>query len=99
MFARVVTAEAGAEGFEKTISLAKQQVPAASQQPGFKGFYLLTNAETGKLITISLWETQEHMQAVEAAEAAKAAKAPDQQATGLGLTPPQLETYDVAMHA
>jgi hypothetical protein len=54
MFARVITAQAGAEGFDGTIRLAKQQLPGARQQPGFKGYNLLTDAETGKLVIISL---------------------------------------------
>ena len=58
MFARVITAQAGAEGFDGTIRLAGQQLPGARQQPGFKGYYLLTDAETGKLVIISLWETR-----------------------------------------
>lgn len=95
MFARVITAQAGPQGFDSFIGLAREQLPGATRQPGFKGFYLLTNAETGEVITISLWETQEDMQAVEA----QAAKTRDQEATGLGLTPPQLETYEVTMHA
>ena len=36
MFARVITAQAGAEGFDGTIRLAEQQLPGARQQPGFK---------------------------------------------------------------
>src|ERR1700759_3177719 len=66
MFARVITAQAGAEGFDGAIRLAEQQLPAARQMPGFKGYYLLTDAETGKLVTISLWETREQMDAVAA---------------------------------
>jgi hypothetical protein len=42
MFARVITAQAGAEGFDGTIRLAEQQLPGARQLPGFKGYYLLT---------------------------------------------------------
>jgi heme-degrading monooxygenase HmoA len=95
MFARVVTAQAGPQGLDSFIGLAREQLPAASRQPGFKGAYLLTKAETGQLITISLWETEEHMQAVEA----QAAKTRDQDAHGVGLTPPQLETYEVTLQA
>ena len=94
MFARVVTAQAGPQGLDGAIGLAREQLPGASRQPGFQGFYLLTNADTGQLITISLWETQEHMRAVEA----QAAKTRDQDAQGVGLTPPQLETYEVTLH-
>ena len=50
MFARVITAQAGAEGFDDTIRLAEHQLPGARQMPGFKGYYLLTDAETGKLV-------------------------------------------------
>jgi hypothetical protein len=59
MFARVITAQAGAEGFDGAIRLAEQQLPGARQNPGFKGYYLLTDAETGKLVIISLWETRD----------------------------------------
>jgi len=53
MFARVITADAQAKGFDGFIRLARQQ-------PGFKGYYVLTDAGTGKLIVISLWEAREH---------------------------------------
>ncbi len=89
MFARVITAQAGPQGFDSFIGLAREQLPGASQQPGFKGFYLLTNAETGKVITISLWETREQMPA----------GIRDQALPATGLTPPQLETYEVTVHA
>src|ERR1700732_4332004 len=66
MFARVITAQAGAEGFDGAIRLAEQQLPGARQMPGFKGYYLLTDAETGKLVIISLGQTREQMEAVTA---------------------------------
>jgi uncharacterized protein len=88
-FARVITTQAGARGFDDLIRLAQQQLPGARQQPGFKGFYLLTDAETGKVITISLWATREQMPS----------GVRDQAAPAAGLTPPQLETYEVAMQA
>jgi uncharacterized protein len=87
-FARMITAQAGSEGFDDFIRLAQQQLPGAHQQPGFKGFYLLTDAETGKIITISLWDTREQMPSG---------------IQGQGVTtwrsPPQLETYEVTMQA
>jgi uncharacterized protein (TIGR02246 family) len=88
-FARVVTAQAGAEGFDDLIRRVQQQLPGASQQPGFKGFYLLTDAETGKAITISLWDTREQMPS----------GIQDQAAPATWLTPPQLGTYEVTMQA
>jgi heme-degrading monooxygenase HmoA len=66
MFARVITAQPGSEGLDRAVRIAQEQLPAARLQPGFRGFYLLADAESGKLMIISLWETREHAQAIEA---------------------------------
>jgi heme-degrading monooxygenase HmoA len=94
MFARVVTAQAGAEGVSTFIQLAQQQLPGF-QQAGFKGFYLLTDAGTGKVMTISLWDTREQMEAVEA----RAASMTERATPATGLAPARLETFEVTMHA
>jgi heme-degrading monooxygenase HmoA len=88
IFARVITAQAGSQGLGSFIDLARQQLPGASAQPGFSGFYLLTNAATGQAIVISLWETREQMPA----------GIQDQGLPATGLTPPHLETYEVTLH-
>src|ERR1700742_4824335 len=98
MFARVITAQAGNEGFDGTIRLAEQQLPGARQLPGFKGYYLLTEAETGKLVIISLWETREQMDAVTAGGGPSGIREQDNPATA-GLTAQHLETYEVALQA
>jgi heme-degrading monooxygenase HmoA len=96
MFARVITAQAGAEGFDEIIGLAEQQLPAARQRPGFQGFYLLADDETGKLINISLWETREDME-----EVARGTPAGihDRGIEATGLKSLRLETYEVKMRA
>ena len=96
MFARVITAQAGPEGFDNIIELAEQQLPAARQRPGFQGFYLLADDETGKLINISFWETREHMEQV---ARGTAAGIHDQGIEATGLTSPRLETYEVKLQA
>jgi heme-degrading monooxygenase HmoA len=45
---------------------SKEQLPGTQAQPGFKGFYLLTDRDTGNLVTISFWDTREDVRAVEA---------------------------------
>jgi heme-degrading monooxygenase HmoA len=97
MFARMITARAGAEGFEGTVRLFEQQLPGARQLPGFNGYYLLTDAETGKLVVISLWETREQMDAVTAGAGPSGIR--DQQAPAAGLTDLHLETYEVTVHS
>ena len=96
MFARVITAQAGAEGFDGTIRLAEQQLPSVSQMPGFSGYYLLTDPQAGKLVIISLWETREQMDAVTAGAGPSGIR--DQHNPATGLTALHLETYEVTMH-
>jgi heme-degrading monooxygenase HmoA len=95
MFARVITAQAGTQGFDGLIRVAREQLPGARQQPGFKGYYLLADAESGKIITISLWETREQMEAV---GAGRPGGIHDEDIPATGLTRPHLETYEVTMH-
>jgi hypothetical protein len=46
MFARVITAQADTEGVDDAVELARRQLPAARQRPGFQGYQLLSNAES-----------------------------------------------------
>ena len=96
MFARMITAQAGAAGFDATIRLFEQQL-ASARQAGLDGYYLLTDAETGKIVIISLWETREQMDAVTASAGPSGIR--DQHNPATGLTALHLETYEVTMHA
>jgi heme-degrading monooxygenase HmoA len=41
-------------------------LPAAREQQGFRGAFLLTDAETGEGLSVSLWRSEEDMHASEA---------------------------------
>lgn len=69
MFARLVSAKTNPEGFDNLVSFTEEKLPGFQGQPGFKGFYLLTSRDTGDLVTISLWDTWEDIQALQAAAA------------------------------
>jgi heme-degrading monooxygenase HmoA len=97
MFARVITAETGADGLDSAMRFIRQQLPRASQQPGFKGYYVLTDAGTGKCMVISLWETRKQMEAVAAGAGASGIR--DEGLPATGLTSLNLETYEVALQA
>ena len=43
-------------------------IPAANQQPGFKGAILLTDHATGKIASIGLWQTEAEMRASQTSE-------------------------------
>lgn len=95
MFARVITAEVGADGFDSAMRFVRQQVPRASRQPGFKGYYVLADANNGKCMAISLWETREEMEAV--ATQAGPSGIQDEDISAAVLTSLNLETYEVAI--
>jgi heme-degrading monooxygenase HmoA len=96
MFARVITAQAGEDGFDDVIRLANQNLPGARQRPGFAGYFLLTDDSTGKVIIISLWQTREDMIAV---ARGTAAGIHHDDVSETGLSSLRLETYDVAVQA
>ncbi len=46
------------------VKKAKAHRAWLAEQPGFKGAYLAQDPETGKTLSISLWETKEHLAAL-----------------------------------
>ena len=92
MFAHIVTAQAEAEGFDNLTRMVRAGLPGIPQQPGFGGFYLLRDPESDKLMTISLWDTKEDLEASVARAAGQAALA------GL-ITALHTETYEVTLSA
>jgi heme-degrading monooxygenase HmoA len=93
MFMRVISAQATPEGFDSVIRFAREQLPDFQAQPGFTGFYLLTDRDTGDLMTISLWGTQEDVQQVEA----RAAQVRREAAESTGVAQPSARIYQVEM--
>lgn len=93
MFARVITASVGVDQFDAAVRIAQAQLQAAAPQPGFSGVYLLVSREAGQLMTISLWDTYAHVQAVEAhsAQARRAA------GLAMHVATPDVAVYEVAI--
>lgn len=96
MFARVITSEVGENGLDGVKRLADRQLPDARQRPGFAGFFLLVDDNTGKIVNISLWETREAMEAVAQGTAQGIHK---EGVSDAGLGSMRLETYEVAVHS
>ena len=66
MYARVVTVQVQQGKVDEAISIYRESVvPAAQQQNGFKGGFLLTDPNTGKGVSIALWDTEDDMKASE----------------------------------
>ncbi len=60
MFARLTNFQVKIDKLDETIKIFEDSVvPAAKSQKGFQGAYLLTNRNTGKGISSSLWGSEE----------------------------------------
>ena len=59
-FARVTITQSKIESFDEMVKLYSESVvPAAKSQKGYLGILLLTNRETGKGMSIAIWESEE----------------------------------------
>ena len=71
-------------------------IPAAKQQKGFAGAYLMTDASSGKALSITVWETQADMEAGESSGYYQGVIA---QFGGVFAAPPVLEHYELSVEA
>ena len=94
MFARVISAQTAPDGIDSAIRIAQEQLPSVREQPGFSGFYLLADRTSGKVVTISLWESSEDLRTVES----RAAQLRGDAAAEIGVTP-GVDIYEVAVQA
>jgi heme-degrading monooxygenase HmoA len=81
-----------AEGFDNLTRMVREGLAGTLQQPGFRGFYLLRDPESDKLMTISLWETKEDLQA-------SVARAAGQTTLASAVTGLRVDTYEVTLSA
>jgi heme-degrading monooxygenase HmoA len=93
VFTRVISTQATPDGFDSVIRFAQEQLPGIQARPGFRGFYLLTDRDSGDLVTISLWDTQEDVRHVEA-RAAQVRRAAE--STGVAQPPARIYQVEIA---
>jgi heme-degrading monooxygenase HmoA len=66
MHARMSTLEGATDEMDEALrDVIEHVVPLLKQQDGFKGFIALGNRQSGELIGVSLWESEQAMQASE----------------------------------
>ena len=62
MHARVILGRVKLDKQEEAIKIFKESLePAAKKQKGFKTVHLLTDPDTSKFISITIWETENDM--------------------------------------
>jgi heme-degrading monooxygenase HmoA len=92
MFARVTTSQGSTEPdrAEAAQRYAQEQLlPRLRQQPGFRNWYVLLDPQTGKGISITVWDSEAAMQASEELGASTRAQA----SRDLGLQQLGVEHY------
>jgi heme-degrading monooxygenase HmoA len=66
MHARVILGKVKLDKQDEAIKIYKESVePAAKEQKGFKKSHLLSDPDTNKFISITIWETETDMMASE----------------------------------
>ena len=64
MYARVTTIQIQKGREEELLEVLKETaIPLVEHQPGFCGYLRLTDSKTGKAMTITLWESEDAVQA------------------------------------
>ena len=92
MYGRVTRLEGSPDQIEQGNEFMEQTIlPAARQLEGFRGVLSLTDRANGRGLTVTLWETEEAMQASE--EAANRLR--DEAARAFGGTIVGVERYEV----
>ncbi len=95
MYARVTTTQIRPGKVAQATEVYRDSVaPAAQQQHGFRGTYLLTDADTGKGLAITFWDTEADMLAGESSGyyQEQIAKFKD-----IFAAPPQREGFEVSV--
>jgi heme-degrading monooxygenase HmoA len=95
MFAQVNSVQTAADKLAGFVKWAEEQLPAAREAPGFKGLYLLADRQSGKLMSISLWDSDDDLRRHEAwgAQVRKEAN------SDLGVAPAPVDIYEVVLQA
>jgi heme-degrading monooxygenase HmoA len=93
--ARLTTIEMDPARVDEAVAQVEEEdLPTWKDIDGFKGFTLLVDRSSGKVIGTSYWATQEQMQASEDAVADSRQRAAD---TGGASEAPQVERFEVAL--
>jgi heme-degrading monooxygenase HmoA len=92
VFARVQTVHQKIEKLDELTRIARAQLPAARDLPGFSAFYYLLDRDNEKALVISLWETEEDLRQMEAHAALR-----ERTEAAAGITSPPTEVFEVAL--
>ena len=93
MFAQVNSVQTATDELAGLIKWAEERLPAAREAPGFKGFYLLADRQSGKVVSISLWDSDDDLRQHEA----RGAQVRKEASSELGIASPPVDIYEVVL--
>ena len=94
MYARITTGHVSPERLGEVAGAIPDDVrQALAREPGFKGSMLLVDRQSGKVMTIGLWESEAAVQASLAAHQARLEAA--RSALGAAGSEPVIEVYEI----
>jgi heme-degrading monooxygenase HmoA len=94
MFAQLNSVQTATDKLAGLVKWVEEQLPVFCEVPGFKGFYLLADRQSGKIVTISLWESDDQLRQNNEARGAQARK---EAASELGIAPTPVDIYEVVL--
>lgn len=95
MLARVNSVQTAPEKIDGLVTFSRERFPDARDAPGFRGFYLLADRQSGKVVSISLWDSDDDLRGFEARGAQMRAEA----SSDVGIAPTPVELYEVVLQA
>jgi heme-degrading monooxygenase HmoA len=95
MFAQVNSVQTAADKVAGLVKWAEEQLPAARETPGIKGLYMLADRQTGKVMTISLWDSADDLRQHEG----QGAQIREEASSELGIAPTPVDIYEVLLQA
>jgi heme-degrading monooxygenase HmoA len=95
MLARVNSAHTAPDQLDGLISFSQDRFPDARAAAGFRGFYLLADRQSGKIVSISLWDSEDDLRQFESRGAELRAEATSE----VGIAPTPVDVYEVVLQA
>jgi uncharacterized protein len=92
-FARVNAVQMTADKLAGLVQFSSDGLATIRETPGFAGFYLLADRSDGKVITISLWDSEDSLRQHEARAVRMRAEAE----SAAGVASPPVEVYEVLL--
>ena len=97
MFAQVNSVQTTTDKLAALVTWAEEQLPAFREAAsGFQGLFVLADRHSGKVMTISLWDSEDSLRQNNEARGSQVRQEADSE---LGIASPPVDIYEVVLQA